>query len=363
MKITFPHMGMVYMALKSIFDDLNVEYIVPQTNSKKTLDIGTKYSPKQICTPFIYNMGNYIQAIEKGADTIVIVGGNGTCRFGYYSDIAKQILNDLGYQIDFIVLDQKYTQMSDLFNNLKKMMGTNNPLKVYYYIREAYRMIKKLDIFDTYLIKNRCYEKNKGEMDLIYFELIENIRIQKGSENTIKILNEHIKNLKKVKLDNTRNALRIGLVGEIYSVIDDCCNLNICKKLNELGCEVYKTQSVYNWLKNSIFHVSMGKSSDEYLYKKAYDYVKIDIGGHGRENIGHIIDFSEKNFDGVIHTMPFSCMPEIIARQILPKVLKEHNIPVMSLILDEMTGETGYNTRLEAFIEMLNIRREKYRDE
>jgi len=348
--------------MKSIFDDLGLEYVVPPQNSKKTLDIGTKYSPKQICTPFIYNMGNYIQAIEEGADTILIVGGNGTCRFGYYSNIAKEILNDLGYKIDFIVLDQKYTKMSDLFNNLKKMMGTNNFLKVIYYIHKAYKIIEKLDVLDKYLIKNRCYEKNKGEMDLIFSKSIEKICIQKGSENTIRILNESIKNLKKVKLDTTRDTLKIGIVGEIYSVIDDYCNLNICKKLNELGCEVYKTQSIYGWLKNSIFHVSRGKSADEYLYKKAYDYAKIEIGGHGRENIGHIVDFAERNFDGVIHTMPFSCMPEIIARQILPKVLEEHNIPVMSLIFDEMTGETGYNTRLEAFVEMLNIRREKSRD-
>jgi predicted nucleotide-binding protein (sugar kinase/HSP70/actin superfamily) len=56
-------------------------------------------------------------------------------------------------------------------------------------------------------------------------------------------------------------------------------------------------------------------------------------------------------------------MPEIITRQILSSVLSDYNIPVMSLIFDEMTGENGYITRIEAFVDMLNIRRENNKNE
>ena len=33
-------------------------------------------------------------------------------------------------------------------------------------------------------------------------------------------------------------------------------------------------------------------------------------------------------------------------------------MPIMTLIIDELTGEAGYMTRLEAFVDMLKLRRE-----
>lgn len=55
--------------------------------------------------------------------------------------------------------------------------------------------------------------------------------------------------------------------------------------------------------------------------------------------------------------MPFTCIPEIVARSILPRVSRDLGIPVMSLILDEQTGLAGVLTRLEAFVDLLARRR------
>ena len=55
-------------------------------------------------------------------------------------------------------------------------------------------------------------------------------------------------------------------------------------------------------------------------------------------------------------------MPEIVADSILPQIRKDFNIPVMTLIVDEMTGEAGYMTRIDAFVDMLlrkNMTKEK----
>ena len=46
-------------------------------------------------------------------------------------------------------------------------------------------------------------------------------------------------------------------------------------------------------------------------------------------------------------------MPEIAAGCILPKIQSDFNIPILSLVIDEMTAETGYITRLEAFYDLL----------
>jgi len=38
-------------------------------------------------------------------------------------------------------------------------------------------------------------------------------------------------------------------------------------------------------------------------------------------------------------------------------VQKKYGIPIITLIIDEMTGEAGYMTRLEAFVDMIKMRR------
>ena len=50
-------------------------------------------------------------------------------------------------------------------------------------------------------------------------------------------------------------------------------------------------------------------------------------------------------------------MPEAVAESILPVISREYDIPVLRLVLDEHTGEEGYMTRLEAFVDLLEQRR------
>ena len=60
MKATFPHLGNVYIAVKALFDGLGIDYIIPPQNSTVALNIGSKYSPEEICLPFKIMIGNYI---------------------------------------------------------------------------------------------------------------------------------------------------------------------------------------------------------------------------------------------------------------------------------------------------------------
>ena len=92
---------------------------------------------------------------------------------------------------------------------------------------------------------------------------------------------------------------------------------------------------------------------------KPEDYMKRAIGGECIETIGDTVYAARHGVDGVIHIMPFSCMPEIVSQNILSKVSKEENIPVLSLVLDEQTGKAGYITRIEAFIDLVKRKKMK----
>jgi predicted nucleotide-binding protein (sugar kinase/HSP70/actin superfamily) len=85
-----------------------------------------------------------------------------------------------------------------------------------------------------------------------------------------------------------------------------------------------------------------------------------DIGGHGVETVGNAILSSKGGFDGIIHLYPLTCMPEIAAHSAFGTIQSRYGVPIMTLVVDEMTGEAGYNTRLEAFIDMLRMRKTRH---
>lgn len=95
------------------------------------------------------------------------------------------------------------------------------------------------------------------------------------------------------------------------------------------------------------------------MERAAKPYIPLCVGGHGRECVGHTLLYSRKGYDGIIQILPFGCMPEIVVESVLPTIRKDTGIPIMTLVVDELTGETGYNTRLEAFVDMILRKKER----
>ena len=50
-------------------------------------------------------MGTYLETLERGVELFVTTGGQGPCRAGFYGELHKKIIQNMGYDVDFIVLD------------------------------------------------------------------------------------------------------------------------------------------------------------------------------------------------------------------------------------------------------------------
>src|SRR5699024_11211390 len=157
MKITFPHLGNVYIAAKSFMEELGQEVIPPPRCSQKTLEIGSKYSPEMMCLPFKVNIGNYIESIEKGADTILITGSCGPCRFGYYSVLEKSILDDLGYKANFIVYDPIYEGVGKLKDNILLTFNASSIKEIIKAGKLGWRLIYTTDALTQLANEKRAY--------------------------------------------------------------------------------------------------------------------------------------------------------------------------------------------------------------
>ncbi|WDV44471.1 CoA protein activase [Clostridiaceae bacterium M8S5] len=359
MKITFPHMGNAYIGAKAVIEDCGIEVIVPPKCSKKTLELGTKYSPETICLPLKINIGNYIESIKKGADTIIITGSTGPCRFGLYSVVEEEILRDLGYDVKFLVIDAFEKNDNSLLNQFSKLKSKQK-INVLTSFLKGKKIIIMADRLTTLSNRKRAYTNNKREIDKIMDDYRDQIYHSKGSNKIIEIIKKTNEKLLSIKEDNTKDVLEIGIVGEIFTVIEPFVNLEVERKLGYFDVLVHRYHSPSTWIEN---HMSIkalfGGSLEREILKEARKYFKTLVGGHGRETVGSSIMYAKKKYDGIIQIYPFGCMPEIVAASVLPSVSKEYNIPIMTLIVDEMTGEAGYITRIEAFVDLLRKRKEQ----
>ncbi|NMM62667.1 2-hydroxyglutaryl-CoA dehydratase [Clostridium sp. P21] len=359
MKVTFPHLGNSCFAVKAIFDGLKIDYVIPPFSNKEALEIGSMYSPEEICLPFKIMMGNYIQAIKNGADTILSVGSCGPCRFGEYSELQINILKKLGYNLNFIVLDKPNSiGFKEFINRINKISSessikTKEKLSILY---KAYKIINLIDNIESYTKLIAGYEINKGTCS----KVLNKCKREAFNCNSPEAMLNHFKKystiIKNINIDKNKNPLSVAIIGEIYTIIEPFSNLYIEDKLMDYGVSSIRYLSPSWWIKNTLLSIFKINSLD--IRKLSKKYIPMPIGGYAKECIGEALLSHKKGCDGAIQIMPMGCMPEIVSKSILPNISREKDLPIMTLVVDEMTGDVGYLTRIEAFLDLLERRRD-----
>ncbi|NMB95226.1 MAG: CoA protein activase, partial [Clostridiaceae bacterium] len=342
MKVTFPHMGNMYICVKALLDDLNIDYVIPPFTSKRTLEIGTRYVPECACLPLKITLGNLLEAKQLGADTVLMAGGCGPCRFGYYCEMHREILYDLGTNMKVFTLEPPHGDIKEFFKKIRELTNGAGVLKILNAITNATRIAIAVDELERLAFRLRPREIEKGSVNNIYRQFKKEIVNSKGSKEIMKSIRETERKLSQIKINENLRPLKIGIVGEIYTTIDDYTSFGIQQKLGGMIVEVHRYVTVSNWITEHMIKQSLKLPRDLSYAKAARPYLGTMIGGHAQETIGNTIIYARNGYDGVIQIYPLTCMPEIVAESILPAVEKDYDIPVLTLIIDEMTGEAGY---------------------
>ena len=353
-KVAFPHMGTISIAWAAGLKKIGVEPYVPPYTSKKTLSYGTKNSPEAICLPYKLILGNFIEAIEGGADYVAMITSPGICRLGEYGNNIQNTLKDLGYKANYIELSL-YDGIKGLYNFLKEISGKNDPILIMRAINITIRKIFAIDDLDRALAYYRAREVKFGEAEKHYKKALKMIDKVDSTLDLKHVYHEALKEIEKTEIDPNREVLHVDLTGEIFLVNDEFSNQNIERELGRMGVETRRSLTVGSFLKDAIIPKAF-RPPETHLQRAermAKPYLMRDIGGDALECVSDVVFADVHGKDGIIHISPFTCMPEIMSQNIVPTMRSEHEIPILTLIMDEQTGKAGYITRLEAFVDLM----------
>ena len=348
-KLTFPHMGDYGVVAKYLFEHiLNVDVFLAPPITNKTIELGNKYSPSFVCTPFKYTLGTMIEGLDNKADIIVQAGGG--CRYGYYGELQEKILKDLNYDFKFInLVTCGKTDLKKINNMLKDIDPKFSKIKALYYLLISKKMIKYMDDIDEIIRSNIGFEVRKGSFKRLKTRMLDSFSNTKGLFDLIKKYRNFKKEFKNLEVKKPNNPLKVGIIGELYTVMEPFANYDLENMLAAFNIEVKRFTNV-NYL---LFE----KHKKIKKYLKNTKYIKYKMGSDAADNIARTKYLCENNYDGIIHIKSSFCTPEIGAMPVISKICNEYNTPIIYFSFDSNTSVVGIKTRIEAFYDMIEMRR------
>lgn len=280
---------------KNYLNYLGYKIIISNVTTKEIIDIGKKYSIDESCLSSKIYLG-HVYSLKDKCDYILIPR---ISNYGKGENVC-------------VKFNANYDIVKNLFPDTKILD---------YNIESTKHSTEFIALTKLGLKLN----KNIFKVLLSYF---------KAKKQEKKYTQQKIKNQQK-KL--TSNNFKILLVAHPYNIYDNYIGLPIIKKLEELNIDIIYSDNIDK------------KTSKKYAKKLSptlyWTYSKEIIGS---------IEYYKRYIDGIIFLTAFPCGPDSLVNELI--IRKLDKIPTLNIIVDELTGVAGIETRLESFIDILKER-------
>lgn len=328
---------------------LDAEFLPLPVATKQTIELGERLSTDYVCTPFKHILGDFIDALDQGANVLVQFGG--PCRLGYYGELQESILRDAGY--DFVMLN--FSEHNDqgpigwAKDCLKKVNPDINIPHAVVQLAATANMATKLDAARDYYLANAGFETERGSFKRTWDSYVDDLNVASCNDDVNKAYNRCMDTMRNLPIDKPANPIRIGIVGELFTAFDERSNLDLDEKLLKMRVELHRHLN----LTHRFIHYN-----EPNMRVSAGEYLLYDMGPTSTMTIAAARRYAERGYDGIIHAKSAGCTPEIDCEPVLQRISADFHIPVLYLTYDAQTSDTGLDTRLEAFYDMLAMKKE-----
>lgn len=360
----FPNLGHLGAALSTIFNDGLVRTIDPFPVTRQTVELGEALAPEFICYPFAVTIGQMRQCLEAGANTIIMVGGKGRCRLGWYAELQEAALRRAGYRFEMLTIDSPFPLRENYGAFVKTLHLFLEPPLRGRLIRSAllgfYKAIL-IERAESLFFRLQAREELRGSAYGLFQQFLQRSAEAASFGSLREEFQDFADSGSALKLDRRCFPLKVRLIGEIYAVFEEYVNQEIARtlgSLNDIRIEVQREITVINWFRHNILKSPALLLRHGRITAAAKPYLRESVGGHGRDSVGLAALAPQEGIEGVIHLWPFTCMPEIVAQSILSGIAEKLSLPLLTVIVNEQTGRAGLQTRLESFAHILRERRE-----
>ena len=298
------------------FKALGIEIVLSDITTKETLSRGAGLVVTETCLHIKIYVGHVLNLLDKGVDKILVPS---------LQSIAPKIYNcsKIRGLPDLIrnVVKQDFTIVEATLDKSEKKQGFYSFLKdiaTYY------------DITDENLIK----QASKAG-----WKVYNNFMVMcKSGLSYPKALNYAKQGKILIDTEEKGQPITVALIAHGYNIYDERASMKIFEKLDKMDVKVLSA------LQLSREQMSEGVKVLSHQAYWANEYEMTGAAGHYMK---------DSKVDGIITVTAFGCGPDSLMIEKMTRKAKMFNKPLLNLTIDEQTGEAGFITRLEAFVDML----------
>ena len=298
------------------FTALGIKIVLSDVTTKQTLSRGSALVVTETCLPIKIYVGHILNLLDKGIDKILVPSIQSVA-YKIYNCSKIRGLPDLIRN----VVKQNFTMVEATLDKSEKHHG------LYDFLRE---LAAPFGITD---------EKKIKEASKAGWRAYNNFHIMsKSGMSYKKAINYALQGKVFIESSTKEYPISIALVAHGYNIYDDRASMKIIDKLESMDVKVYTS------LQLSQEQTIEGINA---LGEKLYWANEFEMTG----TAGHYM--KDNKIDGLIALNAFGCGPDSLMIERIVRKAKQFNKPILHLTIDEQTGEAGFITRLEAFVDML----------
>ena len=319
MKIGIPRALLYYYYYpmwKTLFTELGCEVVVSDETNKKIISDGAHVTETEMCVPIKIFNGHVAQLLNKGVD-YVFVPQMHTVKSEYYCPKFLGIIEVVKYSFE-----KDWDKFLFLNYNTKK--DDLNSLSVHMPLCEALG-VKKSQLKKA-LKKALEMQKKFRDLNTMGYTVLEAYDILFNGAD----IKPH-----------TGGKLKIALLGYVNNIYDSYVSMNTINRLREMDVEVV----TFDMLPDEAV------KKDKRLIKEPFWIFARKIYNASKYLI------KQGEIDGIIHLTAFGCGPDSIIGRLMEGDCEDASLPFLTLRVDEHTGDNHTQTRLEAYIDMLKMKK------
>jgi predicted nucleotide-binding protein (sugar kinase/HSP70/actin superfamily) len=358
----FPSMGRLDIPIRNFVESFGIRALPTPRTTQTCIDLGRELAPEFVCFPFIATLGQLRYLLDHGANTLLMVGGKGNCRLGWYAQVQERLLRDMGYDFRLLVVDAPLPlreKWGKFHGTMQGISGGASWARILNGLSLAYHQLAAMDRADMLAHRLRAFEREQGTMNKVVGSYLARLGRTFDLATMRRLEGEFLAEVATIETEETA-PLRVRIAGEIWVVLEQSVTRDVERWLgarNRPRVWVEREHSTSDWFRVNVLHLPGAVRRATAIARAAEPWLRHSVGGHGQSTVGQVALARREGMDGVIHIFPFTCMPEIIAQNIIVRMAEALDIPVLTYIVSEQTGEAGMETRLESFLDLLEERR------
>ena len=298
------------------FTDLGIKIVLSDVTTKQTMTSGSALVVTETCLPIKVYIGHVLNLIDKGIDKILVPS---------IQSIAPKIYNcsKIRGLPDLVrnVVKKDFTMIEATLDKSEKNQG------LYEFLAE---MAKPFGITDMKRIKKAS---KAGWRTYNNFHIM-----SKSGMSYKKAMNYALQGKVFIENQTKEYPISIALISHGYNIFDERTSMKIFDKLEKMDVKVYSSLQLSN---------EQMDDGIKALGQEMYWANEREMTGAA----GHYL--KDTKIDGLITLTAFGCGPDSLMIERITRQAKRFNKPLLNLTVDEQTGEAGFITRLEAFVDML----------